>query len=186
MLGLMIYQVPIPEFRISGTPESRHPEVGNRDLEISNMFTIQKYKNLIHCHVLSAECRVPGAGCRDSGSPDSGHPAPGTQDSVNILEITESRLPTPGCRVQGFKSRYLGLGTWDSGLRTHLSISSPEPRVPEPKCRVPSSGCRVPGLQEPRLRAPGTRHSGLMKNLEITESQVPGIGARVPELGARG
>ncbi|KAG1840559.1 hypothetical protein F4604DRAFT_1690730 [Suillus subluteus] len=128
------------------------------------------------CQVLRPESRGPGAG---------------TRDSVNILEITESQLPSSSCQDSGLPAP----GSQESGLSdlqyVHLSeinkcAGNPESRQPElgswdsvnileiTDSQLLSSGCRDSGLP-----APGSRDAGV--GTRCRQPGVPAAGTR--ELG---
>ncbi|KAG1870783.1 hypothetical protein F4604DRAFT_1681659 [Suillus subluteus] len=133
------HRVVTPDSRVpaAGTPGCRHPGVGSWELGLDNLqyVHLSEIKNVIDMYhfqfeILNAptESRVPGA-----GNPESWQPELGSQESrlgdlqyVNILEITESRLPSSGFRDSGLpapgtRASVLATrspGSRNSGVRT--------------------------------------------------------------------
>ncbi|KAG1853512.1 hypothetical protein F4604DRAFT_1686316 [Suillus subluteus] len=130
------------------------------------------------CQVLRPESRGPGAG---------------TQDSVNILEITESQLLSSSCQDSGLPapgSQELGL----SDLQyVHLSeinkcAGNPESRQPELRSwdsvnileitdsQLLSSGCRDSGLPAPRSQDAGVGTRCRQPGVPAAGTQESGVG----------
>ncbi|KAG1870328.1 hypothetical protein F4604DRAFT_1681895 [Suillus subluteus] len=144
------------------------------------------------------DSRLPSSGCQDSGLP-----APGTRDSVNILEIIESQLPTPDSRVPATRrpgSRNSGVGSQESRLgdlqNVHLSEIKKyehigDHRVVTPDSRVPAAGtpgCRHPGVGSWELGLKiqiGNEHIGDHR-VVTSDSRLPSAGCRDSGLPAPG
>ncbi|KAG1858079.1 hypothetical protein F4604DRAFT_1680762 [Suillus subluteus] len=200
------YRVPTPKFqlpglRVAGTQESgvrtqcRQPGVpaaGTRELRLGEHFGDHRLP--------TPEFWLPGlrvAGTRESGrgswdssqvpgagNPESQQPELGSQESVNILEITESQVPSPASWVPATRSpgsQNLGVGDLQN---VHLSEINKcehfgDHRLPTPNSRVPAAG--TPGRQHLTLR---TQY--VMNILEITDSQLPTPGCWQPGVLAAG
>ncbi|KAG1866710.1 hypothetical protein F4604DRAFT_1682782 [Suillus subluteus] len=149
------HQLPAPKFwlpglRVAGTWESGLGtwDAGLGDLQYVHLSEINK--------------------C--AGNPESQQPELGSQESVNILEITESQVPSPASQVpatQSPGSQNLGVGDLQN---VHLSEIN--------KCEH---------FGDHRLLTPEFRLLGLQMNiLEITDSQLPTPGCRQPGVPAAG
>ncbi|KAG1884755.1 hypothetical protein F4604DRAFT_1676847 [Suillus subluteus] len=132
-------QLPSSSCQDSGLPAPGSQELGLSDLQYVHLSEINK--------------------C--AGNPESQQPELGSRESVNILEITESQVPSPG-------SQNLGVGDLQNVNILEITNS-----------RLPSSGCRDSGSP-----APDTQDS--VNILEITDSQLPTPGCRQPRVLAAG
>ncbi|KAG1837294.1 hypothetical protein F4604DRAFT_1692352 [Suillus subluteus] len=179
----------------AGTSGCRHLGVGTWDAGLGDL----QYVHLSEINKCAGnpESQQPELGSRESVNileiTESQVPSPGSQNlgvgdlqNVNILEITDSRLPSSGCRDSGSPAP----DTQDSVCDEHIG----DHRVVTPNSRVPAAGtpgCRHPGVgsRESQLGDLQNVHLSEITNvniLEITDSQLPTPGCRQPGVPAAG
>ncbi|KAG1884737.1 hypothetical protein F4604DRAFT_1676829 [Suillus subluteus] len=200
--------------KCAGNPESQQPELGSQEsvniLEITDSQVLAAgtrnlgLSDLQYVHLSeinkcagNPESQQPELRSRESVNileiTESQLPSPGSQNlgvgdlqNVNILEITDSRLPSSGCRDSGSPAP----DTQDSVCDEHIG----DHRVVTPNSRVPAAGtpgCRHPGVRsrESQLGDLQNVHLSEITNvniLEITDSQLPTPGCRQPGVPAAG